>query len=93
MILHDFYSSRRDNFAFIFGMATLTIIGADCTAVYYNQADSGPVAMQRDSNAAPPKHLSKSATVTSRQLQTKAFHSVQTSAENTGNSDNNSSSG
>jgi hypothetical protein len=92
-ILRDFYSASRDNFAFTFAMATLTIIGAGCTAVHYNQADSGHAAMQRDANSAPPKRLPKSATTTNSQLQTKAFQSLQPAAENTGNSAIHSSSG
>jgi hypothetical protein len=92
-ILRDFYSARRDSFAFTFAMATLTIIGAGCTAVHYNQADSGHAAMQRDANSAPPKRLPKSVTATNSQLQTKAFQSFQPAAENTGNSAIHSSSG
>jgi hypothetical protein len=84
-ILRDFYSARCDNYAFIFAMAALTIIVAGCTAVYYSQAQ------QRDSYAAPPKHLPKSATVTNSPLQTKAFQSFPPADENTGNSAINSS--
>jgi len=92
-ILRDFYSARRVNFAVTLAMATLTIIGAGCTDVQYNQAKSGNAAMQMNPNSAPAKLLPKSATATDSQLQTSALQSFQPEAKDATNSAIHSSSG